>query len=117
MPRCETTDEEAEKAASILRQVLKPLGVKVAVEKEELSLDVFRDKPLESNRIWINDVALEDWLQGRVGQSPCCSVCGPYECRYVEVNGRVYEAITADLIVKVGLLAICNLMGKDGTHQ
>ncbi|MEM4576047.1 MAG: DUF2703 domain-containing protein [Candidatus Nezhaarchaeales archaeon] len=73
-PRCEVTGEEVEKAASILRQILEPLGAKVIVEKEELPLDIFRDKPLESNRIWINDVALEDRLQGRVGQSPCCSV-------------------------------------------
>ncbi|MEM4576046.1 MAG: hypothetical protein QW701_01140 [Candidatus Nezhaarchaeales archaeon] len=44
-------------------------------------------------------------------------MCDPYECRYVEVNGIVYEAITADLIVKAGLLAARNLMSKDDVHK
>ncbi|MEM2104005.1 MAG: DUF2703 domain-containing protein [Candidatus Bathyarchaeia archaeon] len=109
-PRCDLTGEEVEKAVSVLRQVLAPLGVEVALEKSELSFAAFRENPLESNRVWIEDKPLEEWLDGKVGRSSCCDVCGPYECRTVEVDGEVYETITADLIVKAGLLAASKLI-------
>ncbi|MCX8170450.1 MAG: DUF2703 domain-containing protein [Candidatus Bathyarchaeota archaeon] len=111
-PRCESTGEEIEKAVSILKQILAPLEIEVAVERDELSINEFRENPLESNRIWIEDRPIEEWLSGKVGQSPCCDVCGPYECRTVEVEGEVYETITSDLIVKAGVLAALNLINK-----
>ncbi|MGB9854565.1 MAG: DUF2703 domain-containing protein [Candidatus Bathyarchaeales archaeon] len=112
-PRCGSTEEEIEKAVSVLKQSLAPLGIEVILEKSELSIREFEKNPLESNKIWINDRLLEDWIGGVVGQSPCCEVCGPSECRTVKVEGENYETIPADLIVKAGLLAASELISAE----
>ena len=109
-PRCGSTEEELRKAVSILKKSLAPLGIKVILEKEELSVTEFKKDPLESNRIWINNRLLEDWIEGRVGHSPCCDVCGPHDCRTVEVQGQKYEIIPADIIIKAGLSAASKLV-------
>lgn len=112
-PRCGSTEEEIEKAVSVLRQSLEPLGIEVILEKSELSLEEFEKNPIESNKIWINDRLLEDWISGVVGKNPCCDVCGPSECRTVTVEGEIYEAIPADLIVRAGLLAASKLISVE----
>ncbi len=109
-PRCGSTGEELEKAISTLKQSLTPLGIAVVLEKHELSAAEFKRDPLQSNQIWLNDRLLEDWIGGRVGQSPCCDVCGSFGCRTVGVGGEVYEAIPADLVIKAGLLAASQLI-------
>ncbi|MGP3667203.1 MAG: DUF2703 domain-containing protein [Candidatus Bathyarchaeota archaeon] len=111
-PRCMSTDEEIEKAISILKQILAPLRIEVTLEKDELSVDEFSKNPLESNRIWVEGRPIEDWLSGKVGQSLCCGVCGPYECRTIEVEGKTYETITSDLIVRAGILAALHLINR-----
>ena len=63
-PRCGSTEEELRKAVSILKKSFAPLG-KVTLEKEELSVSEFKKDPLQSNRIWINNRLLEDWIEGR----------------------------------------------------
>ena len=112
-PRCGSTEEALEKAIATLRQSLTPLGIQIVLEKDELSVAEFEKDPLRSNQIWLNDRPLEDWIGGRVGQSPCCDVCGPSECRTVGVGTEVYEAIPADLIIKAGLLAASQLVGTE----
>lgn len=109
-PRCGSTEEELGKAVSILKQSPAPLGIEVVLEKEELSVAEFKKEPLQSNQIWINNRLLEDWIEGRVGQSPCCDVCGPHDCRTVEVEGHTYEVIPAELIIKAGLSAASQLV-------
>lgn len=109
-PRCGSTAEELEKAVSALKQSLAPLGIEVIVEKEELSGAEFKKDPSQSNRIWLNNRLLEDWIGGEVGHSPCCDVCGPSECRTVEVEGEVYETIPAEIIIKAGLSAASQLV-------
>lgn len=108
-PRCGSTEEELGKAVSTLRQSLAPLGIEVVFEKEELSVSEFKKDPLQSNRIWINDRLLEEWIGGEVGHTPCCDVCGPHDCRTVEVGGLVYETIPAEIIIKAGLSAAAQL--------
>lgn len=110
--RCASTDEEIERATYILKQILTPLGIEVVTEKVELSPIEFSKNPLESNRIWVGDRPLEEWVNGEVGQSPCCDACSPYNCRTVEVEGKIYETIPADLIVKAGLLAASKLINS-----
>ncbi|MEN2975220.1 MAG: DUF2703 domain-containing protein [Candidatus Caldarchaeales archaeon] len=110
--RCESTGVEVDKAASILQDILRPFGLKVVLEKVELSIEDFHKNPLDSNKIWINEQLVEDWLRGNVGRSPCCTVCSPYECRTIELNGKVYETVTSDLIVKAGMLAALNLLSR-----
>lgn len=108
-PRCGSTEEELGKAVSTLRQSLAPLGIEVVFEKEELSVAEFKKDPSQSNRIWLNNRLLEDWIGGEVGHTPCCDVCGLSECRTVEVGGQVYETIPAEIIIKAGLSAAAQL--------
>jgi len=109
-PRCGSTEEELDKAVSTLKQSLAPLGIEVMLEKKELSLSEFKKAPLQSNRIWINNRPLEDYIGGSVGQSPCCDVCGPSECRTVEMEGQTYETIPSKMIIKAGLAAATQLV-------
>lgn len=112
-PRCGSTEGELEKAVSTLKQTLSPLGVKVVLEKREVTRAEFKKDPLMSNQIWINDRLLEDWIGGTTGQSPCCDVCGTAECKTVGVSGETYETIPSDLVVKAALLAAAELVGKE----
>ncbi|MEM2911928.1 MAG: DUF2703 domain-containing protein [Candidatus Bathyarchaeia archaeon] len=112
-PRCGSTEEEIEKAIAVLKQSLAPLEIAVILEKSELSAEEFERNPLESNKIWINSRSLEEWIDGAVGRSPCCDVCGPAECRTVKGEGEVYETIPADLIIKAGLLAASKLINAE----
>lgn len=105
-PRCRDTEKELEKAYHFLQEALRPLGVAVALEKGELSLPAFHDNPLASNRILINGRSLEEWLGARTGKSECCGVCGPEECRTLEVENTVYERIPWELIVQGALRAL-----------
>lgn len=109
-PRCGSTEEELGKAILALEQSLAPLGIEVILEKEELSVTEFKKDPLQSNQIWINNRLLEDWIEGMVGHTPCCDVCGPDECRTIEVEGRIYETIPAGIIIKAGLSAAAQLV-------
>lgn len=108
-PRCGSTEKEVEKAVSTLAQSLAPLGIEVVLEKQELSVAEFKKDPSQSNQIWLNNRLLEDWIGGEVGHSPCCDVCGPSECRTVEVEGQVYETIPAEIIIKAALSAAAQL--------
>ena len=110
-PRCGATGKEMEKALQTLEQSLAPLGIKVALEKQELNQSEFQKDPLQSNRIWIEGRSLEEWLGLKVGQTPCCQTCGDAECRTLVTTGQVYESIPAELIVKAGLLAASKLVG------
>lgn len=105
-PRCSETERELERAAESLRELLAPLGVEVVVEKGEIPEEVFREDPLLSNRILIDGRPLEDYLGAQVGTSPCCDVCGPADCRTLEVDGKSYEAVPAALIVRAALMAL-----------
>ena len=109
-PRCGSTEEELGKAILTLKLSLAPLGIQVILEKDELSVAEFKKDPLQSNRIWINDRLLEDWIEGRVGHSSCCDVCGTHDCRTVEVEGHIYETIPAEIIIKAGLSAASQLV-------
>lgn len=112
-PRCGSTEKELDRAVSTLKQSLAPLRIEVILEKEEISVAEFKKDPLQSNRIWINNRLLEDWISGEVGQSPCCDVCGPSECRTVEVEGQAYEVISANLIIRAGLAAASQLIATN----
>ena len=61
--------------------------------------------------------ALEEWLEGRVGSSRCCSVCGESECRTVEVGGTTYEAIPENLILKAALIASSELLDETASSK
>lgn len=116
-PRCGSTEKELKKAISTLKQSLAPLGIQVVLEKDELSVAEFKKDPLLSNQIWLNNRSLEDWIGGKVGQSQCCDVCGPSECRTIGIGGEVYEVISANLIVKAGLLVASQLLSPESNKS
>ena len=109
-PRCKLTGDEVEKAVIILKESLKPINIEVVLKKEALTDTQFKNNTLESNRIWINDIPLEEYIEGKVGQSTCCDVCGPYECRTVNIGKDMFETIPCNTIVKAGLLAASNMI-------
>jgi len=111
-PRCGSTEDEVEKAVTVLGQALKPLSIEVVFEKCELSVEQFKQDTLQSNKVWINGRLLEDWLGAQTGQSECCEVCGPNDCRTMTVAGDVHEVVPVELIVKAGLLAAAQLVDQ-----
>ena len=111
-PRCRSTGDEVERAVVTLRQALAPMGVVVVSDMGKLSVDEFKQDTLKSNEIWIGGRLSEDWLDATAGQSECCDVCGPSNCRTLEVSGESHEVVPAELIVKAGLLEAAQLLGK-----
>ncbi len=104
-PRCNDTENELDKAVAILEEKLAPLGWKIVVEKKPLTREQFDKAPLSSNLILLNDRPIEEYLAAHTGQSPCCDVCGPAQCRTIEVDELSYETVPADLIVRAALTA------------
>jgi hypothetical protein len=111
--RCGTTETQVDDAIQKLKRALKELDIDVVLEKKALSASTFSKDPLQSNRIWIAGEPIERWLSATAGQSQCCSTCGDSECRTVTVDGKTYEAIPAELIVRAGLLASASLLGGE----
>ncbi len=116
-PRCESTEQELNKAINKLQQALSPLEIKVTLEKEEINISEFKQDPLQSNRILINEQPIENLLKGKVGQSPCCEVCGPTDCRTMEIDGQIYETIPSELIIQAGLMAANEILNTKRTNS
>jgi hypothetical protein len=108
--RCGATGAGVENAVEALGRALRELGIEVVLKTEILDPATFAKDPLESNRIWMGGLPIEWWLSATSGKSQCCSACGDAECRTLAVDGRTYEAIPAELIIKAGLLAAARLM-------
>jgi hypothetical protein len=113
--RCGTTEQEVDKAYVSLKQSLNPLGINVALEKKALDLAVFKKNPSQSNIIIIGNKTLEEWLKAHTGKSSCCGPCGDTECRTIETQGKIYETIPAELIIKAGLMAAGELLNTKGS--
>ena len=103
--RCAATELALQQAVETLRQALAPLQMQVEFHPQAMTLEQFNQDPGASNRIWIAEKPLEEWLGASTGTSPCCSVCGDAQCRTLECNHQSYEAIPTQLIIKAGLLA------------
>jgi hypothetical protein len=113
-PRCGDTGEQVRAAAATLATALAPLGITVRLVESTIDLTAFEEAPLASNQILVAERPVEEWLGGATGQSPCCDVCGPNECRTVTVEGTTYETVPADLITRAGLLAAAHLLARPG---
>ena len=113
-PRCEGTGAEVQRAVAELPSRLAPFGVGVTLEMAELDLAAWQADPGRSNRIWIGGRPLEDWLEGQVGHSTCCGVCGDADCRTLELEGQTHETIPAALIVQAGIMAAAQLISPPG---
>ena len=115
-PRCGATEVEVDKALHSLKQSLNPSGIEVVLEKGAIKQADFEKNPSKSNLILIGGRPLEDWLQARTGQSSCCGPCGDAECRTIEAQGKIYETIPAELIIKAGLIAAGQLFDSKAGH-
>ena len=108
--RCGATYDGLQRATAKLKAALSPLGVEPTLETKEIDERAFKADPSASNRLWIGDRPLEEWLAGTVGSSRCCSVCGESDCRTIEVSGTVFEAIPEELILKAALVAAAQML-------
>lgn len=111
-PRCQDTGDAAQRAFARLRKALAELDIEVQLQTDTLALPLFTTDPLQSNRIWIGERPLEEWLGAAVGQSPCCDACGDAQCRTIAL-ADTYEAIPEKLIIRAALLAAAELF-KEG---
>ena len=111
--RCGATYDALGRAIAKLKDALGPVGIEPTLETREIDEDSFKAEPSASNRIWVADRPLEEWLGARVGGSRCCSVCDDSECRTVELNGTAFEAIPEELILKAALLAAAQMLEPD----
>lgn len=103
--RCGGTQLELQKAVDRLQSALAPLGFEPRLETQQIDEPAFHASPLESNRIWIAGVPMEDWLGASVGASRCCAACGGADCRTVRLADHTFEVIPAELIVRAALAA------------
>jgi hypothetical protein len=117
--RCGATGSEIHNAIKKLKGSLKSLGIKVVLEEKTLDPAACAKDISQSNRIWIAQRPLEEWLGAKAGKSPCSTCCGELredvECRTVEIGGKIYEAIPAYLILQAGLLAAAEIVKKETT--
>ena len=109
--RCDATYQHLQSTVEKLRDVLKPLNIEPTLELREIGEKSFKNKPAESNRIWIAGKPVEEWLGASVGSSPCCSVCGDTPCRTLEMEGAVFEDIPEAVILKAAFIAASGLIG------
>ena len=114
--RCGATHEGLKRAVAKLDEALRPLGIQAVLQTRAIDERSFASDPSQSNRIWIAGKPIEEWLGARVASSPCCSVCGDAECRTIELENGVFEAIPEELVVKAGLIAASQLIGP-GTPE
>ena len=112
--RCGSTEKEVRTALASLRKSLAALRIHVVLEEKALSPEVCAKDISQSNRIWVGERPLEEWLDAQVGKSPCGFCCADLgetvECRTVTVGVKTYEAVPAELIIKAGLLAGAQLL-------
>ncbi len=110
-PRCDSTEQEIEKAVQKLHRLLNPSDIVINLVKKEIDPESFKKDALQSNKILVAGKTLEEWLGAKTGQSKCCESCGDAECRTVEYADETHEAIPAELIVRAGLIAVSQVFG------
>lgn len=116
-PRCHGTHEEIQLAVKKLQAVLKPLDIEPVLTTQEIKMETFLSNPSESNKIWIADKPIEEWLGATTGSSRCCNECGDNDCRTMEVGNQTYEVIPEDLIVRAGMMAATKMMDSDSGQK
>lgn len=103
--RCGDTGDNVRRAVARLGEVLAQRGIEVALTQKVLPPFAVA----ESNRIFFDGAALEDLLGAEVIMNHCQSCCdllgAQTDCRALRLDGREYEALPEELIVRAGLLA------------
>lgn len=103
--RCGATEAALKQAV----EQLESKGVKVNLEVKDMTSEEFAKNCAESNRIWLNDKPIEEILGATVGTSKCSGECAAHkadaQCRTMIVEGKTFEAVPTELIVKAGLMS------------
>jgi len=103
--RCGDTGQSVRRAAEALRLELAPRGIEVALTEKTLPPFAVQ----ESNRVFFNGAALEDLVGAEVGLNHCQSCCdllgAQTDCRTLIVEGREYEALPEELLLRAGRVA------------
>jgi hypothetical protein len=111
--RCGDTGQSVRRAVAQLREALAPRGIEVALTEKVLPPFAVAG----SNSIFIAGAALEDILGAEVIMNHCASCCdllgAQTDCRALRLEGREYEALPEELIVRAGLLAADRLAASD----
>lgn len=111
--RCGNTERSIDEAGRLLTASRRPLGIRVSVVKARLTSEMFGLDPSQSNRIWIADQPLEEIIGAQTGVSRCSGCCGDRDCRTTVVDGRSYETVPPELIVRAGLKLAANMVQPD----
>ncbi len=69
--RCNSTEQEIDKAILSLKQELGPFGIDVSLVKKAIDPEKFKKDALQSNKILVAGRTLEEWLGAETGQSTC----------------------------------------------
>ena len=103
--RCGDTGQSIRQAAETLRRELSGLDIEVILT--EKALPPFAVE--ESNRVFFNGQAVEEILGAEVGLNHCRSCCemlgGETDCRTLTLDGRTYEALPLELLLRAGRTA------------
>jgi hypothetical protein len=110
--RCGDTGQSVRKAAEALRLELAPQGIEVVLTEKTL-LPFAPNVLAESNRVFFNGESLEDLVGAQVGSSHCQSCCDllgdtlnrQTDCRTLTLDGREYEALPEELLLRAGRIA------------
>lgn len=106
--RCGDTGGNVRQAAETLRQELAALDIEVILT--EKALPPFQLGAIEeSNRVFFNERPVEEILGAEVGLNHCRSCCEMLgertDCRTLTLDGRVYEALPVELLLRAGRAA------------
>lgn len=107
--RCGDTGQSVRQAAQALREELAGLDIEVVLTEKTLPPFAVA----ESNRVFFNGRAMEDILGAEVGMNECRSCCemlgAATDCRTLTLDGRVYEALPLELLLRAGRAAAQDL--------
>ena len=103
--RCGDTGASIRQAAETLRGELAALDIEVVLTEKALPPFAVA----ESNRVYFGGRAVEDILGAETGLNHCRSCCemlgAQTDCRTLTLDGRVFEALPLELLLRAGRMA------------
>lgn len=91
-----------------LKQSLAPLEIRVLLERKTLTK--FRKDPSQSNRIWIGNHLLEEWIGQTLGEAPAVMYAALMIAEPSKLKNGYTRQSRAELIKKAGLSAASQLV-------
>ena len=103
---CNKTYLNIENALTKLEPLILSFGIKIILEKKELSEEDLKKDPMSSNRIFINGEPIEEILNLEVGKGTPCKLYNDFKCRTIidgdkETNEIPEKLIIAALFTKI----------------